>query len=216
VLLASLLLAVGGHGLVATFLRVGNPLEWLLGVSLVAVVLCARNHPLHRFLSGLAVLLVGARLVQPLLEHPAPTFVSQGLAVLACLVGADVSIRRAFAPGRVDAEHIAAALDAYLLAGIAFGVGYWLLEATQPGSLSIASGAPLTPQRAVYFSLITQATVGYGDIAPATETAQGLALIQGIGGQLYLVVLVARLVSLFTTPSPPDADPPRGQPTAGE
>ena len=56
----------------------------------------------------------------------------------------------------------------------------------------------LTPQRAIYFSFVTQATLGYGDIAPLGEQVQGLAVAQGVGGQMYLVVLVARLVSLYS------------------
>ena len=50
--------------------------------------------------------------------------------------------------------------------------------------------------RFVYFSFVTLATLGYGDIVPLTATARGLAVIEAIGGQLYIAVLVARLVSL--------------------
>lgn len=201
VLFATLLLSIGGHGLVGRILPVANPLEWLLGLSLVAVVLSIRSRPLRWTLVVLTSALVGARLVQPLLEHPAPTLISQALTSLACVLAAGVALRRALASGPVDAEHISAALDAYLLVGIAFGSAYWLLETTLPGSLSVASGAPLTPQRVIYFSFITQATVGFGDIVPAGEAAEGLVVVQGIGGQMYLVVLVARLVSLYSTPT---------------
>jgi hypothetical protein len=198
-LLATLLLAIGGHGLVGRLLPIANPLEWLLGLSLVAVILSVRRGWLRWTLLGLVGGLVGARLTQPLLDHPAPTLLSQSLAGLACLLAAGVSVRRALASGPVDAEHISAALDAYLLVGIAFGVGYWLLETMLPGSIASASGAPLTPQRIIYFSFVTQATVGYGDIVPVGESTQGVAILQGVGGQLYLVVLVARLVSLYST-----------------
>jgi len=46
----------------------------------------------------------------------------------------------------------------------------------------------------VYFSFVTLATLGYGDIVPLTPTARGLAVSEAIVGQLYLAVLVARLV----------------------
>lgn len=96
------------------------------------------------------------------------------------------AVRRALASGPVDAEHISAALDAYLLVGIAFGAGYWLLEAAVPGSFSLGAGGALAPQRAVYFSFVTQATLGYGDIVPIGEHAEGVVIVQGVGGQMYL------------------------------
>jgi voltage-gated potassium channel Kch len=50
---------------------------------------------------------------------------------------------------------------------------------------------------AIYFSFVTLATLGYGDIVPRTDVARGLAIVEGVGGQLFLAVLVARLISLY-------------------
>jgi len=198
VLFAALLLTISGHALVGRVLPVANPLDWLLGLSLVAVVLSVRQGRLRWVLYGAAVGAVGARLLQPMLDHPAPAFVGQSLFALACLLTSGVSMRRALAAGPVDGEHIFAALDAYLLVGIAFGVGYWLLETALPGSFSSGSAGALTTPRAIYFSFVTQATLGYGDIAPIREEAQGIVVAQAVGGQMYLAVLVARLVSLYS------------------
>jgi hypothetical protein len=195
ILLAVLLLAIAGHGSIGKLLPVANPLDWLLGLSLVAVVLSSWRGRLRWILGTLGVGFVLARLMDPLLDHPAPLLVSQSAMGLACLLATGAAVRRALASGPVDAEHISAALDAYLLVGLAFGVGYWLLESTVPGSFS--SGA-LTPPRAVYFSFVTQATLGFGDIVPISEQAQGVVIVQGLGGQMYLAVLVARLVSLYS------------------
>ena len=86
----------------------------------------------------------------------------------------------------------------YLLAGIYFGLSYWVLERMIPGTFTAA--APFSQTSAIYFSFVTLATLGYGDIAPRGDIARGLAIIEGIGGQLFLAVLVARLVSLYSTP----------------
>ena len=51
--------------------------------------------------------------------------------------------------------------------------------------------------RAIYLSFVTQATLGYGDIVPVGEHAQGVVVAQGMGGRMYLAVLIARLVSLY-------------------
>jgi Na+/H+-dicarboxylate symporter len=49
----------------------------------------------------------------------------------------------------------------------------------------------------VYFSFVTLTTMGYGDILPATRISRMLAATEAVIGQIYLAVLVARLVSLY-------------------
>jgi hypothetical protein len=198
-LFAALLIAIGGHGLLANVFPFKNPLEFLLAASLVTVVLTAHRGTRRWLLGALAVGSVAARLTHGFVIHPAPLIVSQSLLALVFALATGIAVRRALATGVVNAEHICAALDAYLLAGMAFGIVYWLMETTSPGSFVASGGEPLTPARAIYFSFVTQATLGYGDIAPAREQAQGLVIVQGVGGQMYLAVLVARLVSLYST-----------------
>lgn len=106
----------------------------------------------------------------------------------------------------VTLEVILAALCVYLLLGLAWGIGYHLLEYFDPGSFSIpeemlegaasrqkALGAALS-----YFSYVTITTLGYGDITPVAPLARSLATVEGILGQIYLVTLIARLVSMET------------------
>ena len=50
----------------------------------------------------------------------------------------------------------------------------------------------------VYYSLVTLTTLGYGDIYPVKDAARILAMLEATLGQLYLVILVARLVGLYT------------------
>jgi hypothetical protein len=211
VLLATLLLAIAGHGLTGRLLPLANPLDWLMGISLIAVVFSTQNRTLRWVLGALVTAGAAGRLTQGWLEHPLPGIASQSLAAAAFLVAAGVAVRRALATGPVDAEHVAAALDAYLLVGFAFGIVYSLLESTLPGSFAVGSGAAFSQPRAIYFSFVTQATLGFGDIVPVREEAQGLVVAQGIGGQMYLAVLVARLVSLYSA-EPKRAEPKRAEP----
>ena len=50
----------------------------------------------------------------------------------------------------------------------------------------------------IYFSAVTLATLGYGDIVPSTEGARSRAIVEGVGGQLFLALMLARLVNLYT------------------
>ncbi len=109
-------------------------------------------------------------------------------------------LRTVLRRGRVDSERLWAALSVYLLFGILCGVIYGICERAWPGSLAFANrpaGVGLTLRDTIYFSFVTLASLGYGDIAPRAGPVQFLAVIEAVGGQLYLIVLVARLVSLY-------------------
>ena len=98
----------------------------------------------------------------------------------------------------VDMHHLMAALNAYLLVGIFLGAIWLAMEEAMPGSL-LQGGQPipaLTLPDGIYFSFVTLATLGYGDITPITPLARGLATFEAVFGQLYLAVMVARIVSL--------------------
>ncbi len=109
-------------------------------------------------------------------------------------------LRVVLSSGRVDSERIFAALSLYVLFGLAFGDLFASIESIHPGSLAgikaADAGVGSVLSQAIYFSFVTLATVGYGDISPATALTRGLANIESIIGQLYLAVLIARLVSL--------------------
>jgi hypothetical protein len=95
----------------------------------------------------------------------------------------------------VDSETVYAALSTYLLAGLFFGVVYTAIEFMQPGSFS--GPDRFTEASAVYYSFVTLATLGYGDFLPRSDLARGVATFEVIGGQLYLAVMVARLIGAF-------------------
>ena len=102
---------------------------------------------------------------------------------------------------KVDAEVLCSGISIYILAGMLWADFYLLAQAVAPGSFSIASrpagGQNLTSFDALYFSLCTLTTAGYGDIAPVSRHARSLAAIEALCGVLYLAVLVSRLVSLY-------------------
>lgn len=101
-------------------------------------------------------------------------------------------------------EHVSASLlygavSVYLLMGFAFANAHFLLETLAPGSYHCGAPQceldPVAPAY-LYFSLITLATVGYGDIVPLSRIAGMLSYTEAIAGQMYVAILVARLVGM--------------------
>lgn len=101
-----------------------------------------------------------------------------------------------FVKGGVDTEVVLGVLCAYLYIGSWYAFLY--------RAAAFLSNRPFFAQPGtddgmnyVYFSFITLATVGYGDLSPAYGPGRMLAATEGIIGQLYLVSVVALVVSAF-------------------
>ena len=102
-----------------------------------------------------------------------------------------------FTESRVTRNVIYAAIIVYLLMGLFWADLYFLLNHLQPGTLDISGVQTDNPGLVVvYFSYVTLTTLGYGDMSPLTDMGYSLAILEAIIGQLYLTVLVARLVGL--------------------
>jgi hypothetical protein len=100
----------------------------------------------------------------------------------------------------VTTDLILGAVNVYLMIGIGFAFVYGLIEHLQPGSftgLEELASAPGQVAYFLYFSFITISTLGYGDISPITPHGMTATYIEAIFGQMYLAILVARLVSMY-------------------
>lgn len=117
--------------------------------------------------------------------------------VLLGFFAAAEAVRVAMSSKKISKEHLYAALGAYLLFGFVFGVLHFAIAEGWPGAYGVPAGEQFTLHSGVYFSFVTQTTLGYGDIFPIIEIARALSVVQAIIGQLYLAVMVARLVSLY-------------------
>jgi hypothetical protein len=198
--IANILLTMVAVPLITTFGLSGALIEFLLAASLLAAVMPVGTARSRRALLAVAALVWLARPLTAWFEHPVLSAMTLGLWTLMGFLAAVHALRFAMHATQVDAEHLYAALSAYLLAGIFFGVFYWVLEQIGPGTF--AAAGDFSRMSAFYFSFVTLATLGYGDIVPRTDVARGLAIVEGVGGQLFLAVMVARLVSLYARGEP--------------
>jgi hypothetical protein len=119
---------------------------------------------------------------------------------LLALVVAGV-LRFAFAERKPTVDGIFATVAAYLLLAVLFAQGYALAAELDPASFNLA--ADLTPQARqgslLYFSFVTLATLGYGDVLPLHDAVRNLAVIEAVVGQFYVAVIVAVFVGMFVS-----------------
>jgi hypothetical protein len=97
---------------------------------------------------------------------------------------------------RVTWDTIMGSVAAYVLYALFWAVVYTMFERQDPTAFDIpnSSGSPFADL--LYFSTVTQTTLGYGDILPIDPLARQCAGLQAMTGQLYVAILVAMLVGI--------------------
>ncbi|MBB4932187.1 voltage-gated potassium channel Kch [Lipingzhangella halophila] len=102
---------------------------------------------------------------------------------------------------------VAAAVCVYLLIGGVFASLFGAMEILRPGSFADTThpDSHLAWQQLTYFSYVTQATLGYGDVVPVSPWARSLASFQAMTGTIFLATVIARLVGGLV-PRPEESD----------
>ncbi len=106
-----------------------------------------------------------------------------------------------FREGPINMQRISGAVVIYLLIGLMWALAYKLVVLYLPGSFNFPNSPaegqkPDIMVRLEYFSYVTLTTVGYGDITAVNPIARTLAMLEALIGQLFPVILIARLVSM--------------------
>ncbi len=197
-LFISLLLTIGGTTVLDELGLTWASKLLLMLTLLVLVSIVTGRWTLHVSLA----LLVFSAVTSSVFELKAFEHYGQLSSVLLLFLGTLECFRAIFRSGRVDRERLFASLSLYLLLGLIFAIIFAVVEELLPGSFNhldtLAAGGKISPLgQLIYFSYVTIATLGYGDIVPVSGPAKGLVILEAIIGQMYLVVVVARLVSLY-------------------
>ncbi len=124
-----------------------------------------------------------------------------GLMLVFCVLSCSIAARNVFVMHRVDLNSLVGAFCVYLLLGVIWALLYRLVVLFDWGAFS---GNITTLEQQVfpdllYFSFITLASLGYGDIIPVGNLPKTLAYLEAVTGQFYLAVMVASLVSAYNT-----------------
>jgi voltage-gated potassium channel len=110
-----------------------------------------------------------------------------------------IAAQHVFSGTKIDHNLLFGAMCVYLLMGLIWAILYGLIFQFLPGSFNGIVGvdgkAPM--DTLLYFSFVTLASLGYGDITPVAPLARTLAYLEVVGGQLYIAIMLAGLVGLF-------------------
>jgi hypothetical protein len=132
-------------------------------------------------------------------ENPVTIGIDALSTLIVIIIAFAAVITRILQHGTVTLTTVFGAVLCYALLAFGYASLFEIVQALT-GQPFFAQGAQPEPDF-VYFSIITLTTVGFGDLTPAGELARRVVAVEAFTGQVFLVVLVARLVSLWQPPS---------------
>ncbi len=101
----------------------------------------------------------------------------------------------------LTSDRLWGAAAAYLMIGVLWSFLYAIVDRNSPGAFVIRGAvARMDLVDQLYFSFSTLTTTGFGDIVPVTRLARSCAIVESIIGQLFLAILIARLVGVYPQP----------------
>jgi hypothetical protein len=182
-------------------------------IIVAGIMATFKQHWLRLLAIGLAV----ASLISLWVEHVYRmwrlTILNTIFGILFLFLLLAILIVQVFKKGEVTPDRIRGAIVVYLLIGGMWAFFYFTIALAMPHSFNWPKNMAVGDLQAVqqtltYFSFITLTTTGYGDVTPAIPLTRTLAMFEALTGQLYLVITLARLVSLAVmcqqSPVPPD------------
>lgn len=176
-----------------------NFLSILLQAAVVSVATTAARVPRRVArvvwgLIGVVILAAVVALADPGKEVGSFLLLTLGLVVLAPAMIVYGSLRWLREEGTITLDLMFGVLGIYLLVGHAFSLVFQAIGDLGSGGF-FASGAAESPSNFLYFSFVTMTTLGYGDLVPAGGTGRAVAIALALTGQIYLVTVVAIIVS---------------------
>jgi hypothetical protein len=111
----------------------------------------------------------------------------------------------------VNSEVLCAGISAYLMLGLLWTAAFRMVSEYDPSSFSgahLVANQPLDRFDALYLSFVSLTCLGCNDIAPTSKAARMLLMVESTTGVLFVAVLIARLVALYTQSVAKDSEKP--------
>ncbi len=122
------------------------------------------------------------------------------VSILLYLIAPFVILRHLLRRDVVDARTILGAIAIYLMLGMMFAFTYRALSLWIPDPAFFGTDGRGTNAEFLFFSFITLTTTGYGNLVPAANPGQSIAVLEAIIGQLFLVTALAKIVNAWRVP----------------
>jgi len=176
--------------------------DLLFSLMIVSGVLATFQR---RWLGSLAVFLAVASLTLTWVQnlHPEVGLMILNTVLKLIFLGFLLAVLavQVFGAGAVTAHRIRGAMVVYLLLGGGWSLLYYVAALSLPNAFHFPDGLVVSDPHALqrtltYFSFTTLTTTGLGDITPTNSVTRTLTMFEALTGQLYLVITLARLVSL--------------------
>ncbi|MGJ0485745.1 MAG: ion channel [Methylomicrobium sp.] len=158
-----------------------------------------RENNLFKFGLALALLTVTLTTINIFYDSIAIELCISAAALLFSIGSAVIAAKHVIGGTQVDRNLLFGAMCVYLLMGLIWAILYGLIFQFWPGAFNGMEGVngKVPMDTLLYYSFVTLAGLGYGDITPVIPLARTLAYFEVISGQLYIAVLLAGLVGLF-------------------
>ncbi|MFK8039854.1 MAG: ion channel [Rickettsiaceae bacterium] len=178
----------------------------IVGASLIftlifAVLIISHNKKLTILANLLALPLIIDRISLLIGLDISINYVFSALCgILFILLVAVIMFRDIILSKKVDTALLTGSIVLYFMLGLMWGFIYLIIAYLYPESfnynfLQIMDIKDLT-NTLMYYSMVTLTTLGYGDITPLSGPARAMSIMQTVTGQMYLSILIARLVSI--------------------
>lgn len=160
----------------------------------VALVSSGAGAPLPRWSAALAITAVVLATISAIAGGTTLSGVSALIQVGLLTVASGEMLGAVLREHEVGFRTILGAISVYVLLGILFTYVYVAVDKLQPGAFF---GQPIDTGDFVFFSITTLSTTGYGNLVPGGQPGRMLAGLEMLVGQIFLVTLIAGLVSLW-------------------
>ncbi|TDJ68694.1 MAG: two pore domain potassium channel family protein [Proteobacteria bacterium] len=153
----------------------------------------------------LAIPMFGGRWSNYFYTDPVLLEIDYGFGAMFFLFNAIIIISYVLQQKNVTHDMIFGAICGYLLIGLSWAFTYSFVALLEPGSFAMAASGQASQADVLpdffYYSFVTLTTLGYGDITPVGPFARSLTTLEAVIGQIYLTVLIARLVGVHISQS---------------
>ena len=196
----ALLLLALFYVLSAVDVAILDDISGLIFILILLMIMANEHVPRRLRITGFAA--AGVSLLLTLTRAVAATDATIALDAFSTMTAIALTIPailiRLLGHERVTASTVMGAFLSYALVGFAAANLFIGVDALT--SEPFFNQGQTSPDDFIYFAMITLPTVGFGDLTAATELGKRLVVIEAVVGQVFLVVLVARMVSLWQVP----------------